>query len=92
MGKASKALLIRPTDWWKDGRRHWCAYCGIAIRSNPVGENVAKATYDHVVSRVHKGRHVTLPACLECNRAKSNTPLPDFLISEYFANFAAFNT
>ncbi|MEW9808134.1 HNH endonuclease [Mesorhizobium marinum] len=45
-----------------------------------------KRTYDHVIPRAHKGRHVTIPACRPCNATKGKTGLPEFMTSEYFSS------
>jgi len=79
------ALIARRTgDWWQDDRRNWCAYCGVAIVRGDA--STAKATRDHVISRVHKGRHVTIPSCRPCNTKKGKSGLPEFMLSDYFAS------
>jgi hypothetical protein len=83
LNSPQQLITKRTGDWWKDDRRNWCAYCGIAISATPVGKTVRKATRDHVVSRVHRGKAVTVPACQPCNQAKGNHALADFLLSPY---------
>lgn len=83
MSSPQQLITRRTGDWWQDGRRNWCAYCGIAIAPTPSGKAVRKATQDHVVSRAHKGRAVTVPACQPCNQAKGKHALADFLLSPH---------
>lgn len=79
-------LIVRKTgDWWKDDRRNWCAYCGERIaKASDAGDRVALLTRDHVISKAHKGRHVTIPSCRPCNQEKGSDGLPQFLLSDYF--------
>lgn len=74
--------------WYNDERRKWCAYCGIPMKlSCSKGKPVPpqKATRDHVIPRKHHGRDVTIPACRACNQAKGTMSMPEFLVSDYFA-------
>ena len=83
---ADPAVLIsrKTGDWWKDHRRNWCAYCGVRVEEVSPAPGVAKLTRDHVIPRAHKGRHVTIPFCEECNRRKGTTALPQFMLTKYF--------
>ena len=85
-------FLVRSAEsvigfWWQDDRRNWCAYCGIPMRRR-AGANkplpVTKATRDHIVPRLLAGGLITVPCCLECNRAKGTQSLPEFLCGTYF--------
>ena len=79
------ALMKRKTgDWWQDDRRYWCAYCGVAIKGG-AERSTGEPTRDHVIPKAHKGRHVTIPACRECNQKKGKTGLPEFLLTAYFS-------
>ncbi len=74
-------------DWWKDDRRKWCAYCGIAMKlrcakGTPIPPQ--KATRDHVIPKKHNGGLITIPACFACNQAKGTMSIPEFLFSDYF--------
>ncbi|MEZ5810046.1 MAG: hypothetical protein R3D45_01415 [Rhizobiaceae bacterium] len=74
-------------SWWQDDRRRWCAYCGIPMRRRAgtgVPLSPTKATRDHIVPRAYAIGVLTLPCCLECNRAKGTQSLPEFLSGEYF--------
>lgn len=76
-------IARRTGDWWKDERRHWCAYCGDKLApkaQTPTG----RFTRDHVIPRKHKGRHITIPACQPCNAAKADKGLPEFMLTPYF--------
>jgi hypothetical protein len=95
MGKAKPAnaaadpaaLITRKTgDWWQDDRRNWCAYCGVSLGENTDAGSKRKRTYDHVIPRAHKGRHVTIPACQPCNANKGKTGLPEFMVGDYFSS------
>jgi hypothetical protein len=70
-------------DCWSDGRRFWCAFCGIPMKRRGVSET--SATRDHIVPKAHGGRFVTIPACRKCNQAKADMSLDAFLESDYFA-------
>jgi hypothetical protein len=73
--------------WWKDDRRHWCAYCGIPMRRKAIAgatQPPSLATRDHVIPKAHRGGYVTIPACRECNVAKGTMSLPEFLESDHF--------
>lgn len=86
--KVEPALLItrKTGDWWQDDRRNWCAYCGCGLaRQSGSGAAGGRASRDHVMPRAHKGRHITIPACVECNGAKKNLGLPEFMLTAYFA-------
>ncbi len=77
------ALIVRKTgDWWQDDRRNWCAYCGVALSRKDSA--LEKPTRDHIISRMHKGRHVTIPSCRPCNTNKGKYGLPEFMLSKYF--------
>lgn len=81
------ALISKKTgDWWQDDRRNWCAYCGVSLGDHDESSLVRKRTYDHVIPRAHKGRHVTIPACKPCNAKKGKMGLPEFIVGEYFAS------
>jgi hypothetical protein len=74
-------------DWWKDDRRRWCAYCGIAMKlrcakGKPIPTQ--KATRDHVIPKKHSGGLITIPACYACNQAKGAMSIPEFLFCGYF--------
>ena len=87
-GAASALLSDALGDWWNDDRRNWCAYCGIAMRRRGVTGKPTppqKKTKDHVIPKAHNGGLVTIPSCRECNQAKDKKSLPEFLLSEYFA-------
>ena len=74
-------------DWWKDDRRRWCAYCGIAMKvrcAKGIPIPPQKATRDHVFPKKHDGGLVTIPACRSCNAAKGAMSVPEFLFSAYF--------
>jgi hypothetical protein len=95
MGKAKPAgaaadpvaLITKKTgDWWQDDRRNWCAYCGVSLGNTADANFKRKRTYDHVIPRAHKGRHVTIPACLPCNANKGKTGLPEFMVGDYFSS------
>ena len=86
---ASDLLIDALGDWWKDDRRKWCAYCGIAMKlrcakGKPIPPQ--KATRDHVIAKTHNGRLITIPACRSCNQAKGTMSMPEFLLSDYFAH------
>ena len=88
---AAALLLIakaaRDAAWWKDDRRHWCAYCGIPMRRRlPLKgpQPLSLATRDHVISKSHQGGLLTIPACRGCNRAKGAMSLPEFIKSPLF--------
>lgn len=86
LGENPASLITRKTgNWWCDERRNWCAYCGAGIG----GERQRTATRDHVVPRAHKGRHVTIPCCGECNRQKGRQSLPEFMLTNYFTKVRA---
>jgi hypothetical protein len=74
-------------SWWKDGRQHWCAYCGIPMRrkSSPgMQQPLSLGTRDHVVPKAHRGGMITIPACFACNLAKGTKSLPEYLESGHF--------
>ena len=86
-GAASDLLVAALGDWWRDDRRHWCAYCGIPMKRHygpgrPIPPQ--KATRDHVIPRKHGGGSVRIPACFGCNQAKGALSVPEFLRSAYF--------
>jgi hypothetical protein len=87
-GAASDLLGAALGDWWRDDRRHWCAYCGIAMKQRSgTGKPIPpqKATRDHVIPRKHGGGgSIRIPACLACNQAKGALSVPEFLRSAYF--------
>ncbi|PZO75640.1 MAG: hypothetical protein DI629_16845 [Mesorhizobium amorphae] len=88
--EAPDSLIVRRTgDWWNDERRHWCAYCGGALTKGTSAAGKQRSTRDHVVSRQHKGRHITIPACQPCNTAKSNLGMPEFMLTPYFGKVRA---
>ena len=68
--------------WEKDKRLWHCAYCGVRMSKNGAVEAERK-TEDHVLP-VCRGGKITIPACIECNRAKGPKSLPDFLASSHF--------
>ncbi|PHQ88374.1 MAG: hypothetical protein COB48_15115 [Pseudoalteromonas sp.] len=84
----SYKLICREIDgWWKDGRRHWCAYCGIPMKRRcAVGSKIPpqKATRDHVIPKVYEGSGVTIPCCRSCNQAKGIMSLPKFMAGDYY--------
>ena len=69
-------------SWEKDNRLWHCAYCGVRMSKNGAVEAERK-TEDHVLP-VCRGGKITIPACIECNRAKGPKSLPDFLASPHF--------
>lgn len=86
-GAADPAVLIsrKTGDWWKDERRNWCAYCGIGLTEGSAPEKT-RLTRDHVIPRAHKGRHVTIPCCRECNVKKGKAGLPEFMQTQHFGS------
>jgi HNH endonuclease len=75
-------------DWWNDGRRNWCAYCGIPMRVRSAKGKPTppqQATKDHFIPRAHNGSVITIPACSACNREKGAKSFQEFLLSNYFA-------
>jgi hypothetical protein len=83
LSSPQQLITKRTGDWWQDDRRNWCAYCGIAISNDPKGK-ARKFTKDHVLSRRHGNRQVTIPACQQCNTKKGKLPLSEFLLSTDF--------
>jgi hypothetical protein len=80
-------LIGRKTgDWWQDDRRNWCAYCGTSLGKHETPGLKLKRTYDHVIPRAHKGRHVTIPSCRPCNANKGKMGLPEFMVGDYFSS------
>jgi hypothetical protein len=81
----SRMLQQKTGDWWKDDRRNWCAYCGAAVRWDLKVGKPGKGSRDHVVPKAHSGRHITIPCCIPCNKAKGAKSLPEFMVSAYFS-------
>ena len=86
LDELSKLLRAgQSSPWWRDDRAKHCAYCGIAMRQRGMKQVPTKATRDHIIPTAHGGPNVTIPACRECNEAKAEQSLPQFLSGEYFA-------
>ncbi|HUT47955.1 MAG TPA: HNH endonuclease [Alphaproteobacteria bacterium] len=89
MEAASGQLRVGLGDWWKDERRRWCSYCGIAMKLRCAKRKpipLHKATRDHVIPKKHNGGSITIPACRSCNEAKGALSLQEFLLSDYFTD------
>lgn len=72
--------------WWNDGRREWCAYCGLKMRFRKGPSNAKTcATRDHLIPRAERGV-VTIPSCRQCNLAKGQLSIDAFMDSPYFSN------
>jgi hypothetical protein len=87
MSQADPISLIhkRAGKWWKDGRQEWCAYCGVKLTAKQ--NDLSHRTQDHVLPKVHRAagsRDVTIPACRQCNQAKAQKTIPEFLLSRHF--------
>jgi hypothetical protein len=85
--KLMQSVACFDASWWKDDRRYWCAYCGIPTRRRSgqgSPQPLTLGTRDHVIPKAHRGGHLTIPACRECNIAKGKMSLPEYLDSEHF--------
>ena len=54
------------------------------MRMKADGKTPTSPTRDHLVPSSHDGPALTVPACLDCNRAKGAKSLPEFMAGDYF--------
>lgn len=72
-----------------------CAYCGVPMHIEATDHTGRRATIDHVVPRARNGPDVesnTVAACLDCNQAKADLSLAEFISHPFrLGQFAEMN-